>query len=234
MKNKTKNYAIILASGTGSRFGSEVPKQFLKINNKTILELSIEAFENNLEIDEIIVVITPEYKNLAEEILARNTYKKVSKILKGGETRKDSSSIGVSSIEESNANVLIHDCARPLVSQKIITDCIKALETYQAVNVAIPATDTTIEVENNIIKRVLNRSKLMLCQTPQCFRISTIKKAHELAKNDASFTDDCSLVVKYNLSDVYVVDGDVKNIKITYADDIYIAQKILNEKLKEV
>ena len=118
MENKTKNYAIILASGTGSRFGSEVPKQFLKINDKTILELSIEAFENNLEIDEIIVVITPEYKNLAEEILTKNTYKKVSKILKGGETRKDSSSIGVSSIEESEANVLIHDCARPLVSQK--------------------------------------------------------------------------------------------------------------------
>ena len=124
MENKTKNYAIILASGTGSRFGSEVPKQFLKINDKTILELSIEAFENNLEIDEIIVVITPEYKNLAEEILAKNAYKKVSKILKGGVTRKESSSIGVSSIEDSDSNVLIHDCARPLVSQKIITDCI--------------------------------------------------------------------------------------------------------------
>ena len=112
----------------------------------------ISVSKNNEELIEKYPIISIE-DALAEEILARNTYKKVSKILKGGETRKESSSIGVSSIEESDANVLIHDCARPLVSQKIITDCIKALETYQAVNVAIPATDTTIEVENNLIKK---------------------------------------------------------------------------------
>ena len=84
MEKELKNYAIILASGTGSRFGSEIPKQFLKINNKTILEFSIEAFETNSQINEIIIVITPEYRNLAEEILEKNNYKKVSKILNGG------------------------------------------------------------------------------------------------------------------------------------------------------
>lgn len=229
MERELKNYAIILASGTGSRFGSEVPKQFLKINDKTILEYSIEAFEKNSKIDEIIVVITPEYKNLAEEILEKNNYKKVKNLLNGGETRKDSSSIGVESIQEKEANVLIHDCARPFVSQRIINECIESLKTYKAINVAIPAVDTIIEVENRLIKKVLDRSKLMQCQTPQCFKLSIIKKAHELAKEDKSFTDDCSLVVKYNLSDVYVVEGDVKNIKITYADDIYMAQKILKE-----
>lgn len=229
MEKELKNYAIILASGTGSRFGSEIPKQFLKINDKTILEISIEAFENNSQIDEIIVVITPEYRKLAEEILKKNNYKKVSKILNGGETRKDSSSIGVESITEKEANILIHDCARPFVSQRIINECIESLKTYKAINVAIPAVDTIIEVENRLIKKVLDRSKLMQCQTPQCFKLSIIKKAHELAKEDKSFTDDCSLVVKYNLSDVYVVNGDVKNIKITYADDIYMAQKILKE-----
>ena len=138
MEKELKNYAIILASGTGSRFGGEIPKQFLKINNKTILEISIEAFENNSQIDEIIIVITPEYRNLAEEILKKNYYKKVSKLLNGGKTRKDSSSVGVDSISEKEANVLIHDCARPFVSQRIINECVESLKKYQAINVAIP------------------------------------------------------------------------------------------------
>ncbi len=83
-----KNYAVILASGKGSRLGEEIPKQFIKLAGKTILEHTIEIFENSKDTDEIIVVITPEYRHLAEDILLKNSYKKVTKLLNGGETRK--------------------------------------------------------------------------------------------------------------------------------------------------
>ena len=221
-----KNYAIILASGNGSRFGSDLPKQFTQINGRTILERSVDAFDSVEKIDEIIVVATPEYKHLAEEIINKNNYKKVSKILNGGEQRKDSSYNGVFSIEDKEANVLIHDCARPFVSKEIINNCIKALETHNAAGVAIPSTDTIIEVENNIIKSIPPRKNFMRVQTPQCFKLSLIKKAHELSKNDKDFTDDCGLIIKHNLSDIYIVEGDRKNLKITYPEDFYLAEKL--------
>jgi len=224
---KLKNYGIILASGTGSRYGADIPKQFVKIAGKTILEHTIEVFEKADGIDNIIIVITPEYRTMAEEILLKNNYKKVSKLLNGGEIRKESSYIGISSIEDKEANVLIHDCARPFLTQKIISNCIKALEKYDAVDVAIPSADTIVEIdENNIIRNIPKRAVLRRGQTPQCFKLSVIKKAHELSKNDKNFTDDCGLVVKYNLTDVFVVEGDVENIKVTYPSDIFMADRL--------
>ena len=222
-----KNYGIILASGTGSRYGSDVPKQFIKIAGKTILEHTIEVFEKAKAIDEIFIVITPEYRHVAENILLKNSFKKVSKHLNGGETRKDSSCIGITAVNDDEANVIIHDCARPFLTQKIISDCVEALKFYEAIDVAIPSADTIIEVdESNVIKNIPNRSKLRRGQTPQCFRLSTIKKAHELSKDDKNFTDDCGLVVKYNLADVYVVEGDIENIKVTYPSDIFMADRL--------
>ena len=221
-----KNYGIILASGKGNRYGEDIPKQFVKIAGKTMLEHTIEIFEKSKDIDEIIVVITPEYRALAENILLKNSYKKLSKLLNGGELRKDSSYIGISAIADDEANVLIHDCARPFLTQEIISDCVKALEKHDAIDVAVPATDTIIKVENDIISEIPKRSELMCGQTPQCFKLSLIKHAHELAKNDSNFTDDCGLVVKYNLAPVYVVKGSSENIKITYKSDIYIADRL--------
>ena len=221
-----KNYGIILASGTGIRYGGDVPKQFVKIAGKTILEHTVEIFEKVQNIDEIIIVITPEYRNFAENILLKNSFKKVTKLLNGGETRKESSYIGISSIDEEEANVIIHDCARPFLTEKIIVDCINALEKYSAVDVAIPSADTIIEVNDNIIQSIPNRKNLRRGQTPQCFKLSVIKKAHELSKNDNNFTDDCGLIVKYNLGEVFVVEGDIENIKVTYPSDIFMADRL--------
>lgn len=215
-----KNYAIILASGKGSRFGGDIPKQFIEYNGKTILEHSIYAFEQNKNIDGIVVVITPEYIEKGTEIISKAGFTKILKILKGGELRKDSSYIGVNSFDETEANVLIHDCARPFVTQRIIDDCIEALKTHNAVNTAIACTDTILVVKDNVICDIPKRSELMNCQTPQCFRLSLIKKAHEISANDIDFTDDCGLIVKNNLEKVFIVRGDVKNIKITYASDL--------------
>ena len=221
-----KNYGIILASGTGNRYGSDVPKQFVKVAGKTVFEHTVEVFEKAKEIDEIIVVITPDYRHFAEELILKNSYKKVSKLLNGGDTRKESSSIGIGSINDEEANVIIHDCARPFLSQRIIKDCVKALEAYNAVDVAIPSADTIIKVKDNVIEKIPERKYLMRGQTPQCFKLSIIKKAHELSKEDTNFTDDCGLIVKYGLGDVYVVDGEGENIKITYPEDIFMADRL--------
>lgn len=221
-----KNYAIVLASGSGNRFGGDIPKQFMLLKGKTILERSVEIFDQNACIDGIIVVITPEYIDRACSVLSK--YNKVLRVLKGGQTRKQSSYIGVNSLEDEDANVLIHDCARPLLSQKVLNDCINALNDYDAVAVASDVTDTVIEVKDGFITNIPERNALMNVQTPQCFRLPLIKKAHEMSLDDENFTDDCGLVIKQNLSDIYIVKGDKSNIKITYPNDLVIAEQLIN------
>lgn len=227
-----KNYALILASGKGERFGGDLPKQFLKINNRTVLEYSIDAFENNPNIDCIIIVSNPVFLDLTSEIVNQNRYKKVIKILAGGKTRKDSSEIGINAIEEDNAKVLIHDAVRPLVTDRIIDDCIKALDKFDAVSVAIKSSDTIVTVdENNIIQSIPSRNSVRRNQTPQCFKLKLIKQAHKLAnEQNLTVTDDCGLVVNSGLAPVYTVDGEEFNIKITYPEDLNFAEKFLSNK----
>lgn len=220
-------YGVILASGLGTRFSDDLPKQFAKVAGKTVLEHTIEVFEKSNHIDRTIIVITPQYRHILEEILLKNHYSKVCKVLNGGDTRKESSSIAISSIDEEDAFVMIHDCARPFLSDDIIKNCVDALKNYDAVDVAIPSADTLIEVsEDKIIKNIPERKFMRRGQTPQCFKLSLIKKAHELSKGDENFTDDCGLVVKHNLAPVYVVDGESKNFKVTMPEDIFMADKI--------
>ena len=219
-------YAVILASGKGERMNCGFPKQFAEIKGKTIIERSIEAFEKNENVDEIIVVSEPSTIEKIKEIVQRNGYKKVSKIVPGGTVRAESSSIGVGEVVEDDAKILIHDAARPLVTQKIINDCISVLDSCDAVNVAIKATDTIIEADCGKMKSTTERSRMMQVQTPQGFRVSTIKKAHFMAKKEgfAGATDDCGIVFRYGLSEIRIVEGDRTNIKITYPEDIAIAE----------
>jgi len=217
-----KNYAIILASGSSSRFGGELPKQFIKIDGKTILEHSVNAFEINENITDIIVVCNPDYIELSKEILS-NKFSKIRHITTGGKTRQESSYIGVSLVEEDNANVLIHDGARPFVSQKIINDCIEGLKKFDALGVVIESNDTMIKLdEKGFICEIPQRASLRRIQTPQCFKADIIKKAHELAKEDKSLvvTDDCGMVLHFNLAKIAVIEGDNANIKITHQSDL--------------
>ncbi|QDD68118.1 2-C-methyl-D-erythritol 4-phosphate cytidylyltransferase [Caminibacter pacificus] len=229
-----KNIAVILAGGVGSRFGGNIPKQFTKLAGKTIIEHTIDVFEKNDNIDEICIVIHPEWKHKIEEIVLNNNFKKVSKILNGGKERKDSSLAAIKAYEnERDINLLFHDAVRPFLDQNIIDECIENLNIYNAIDVAIPATDTIIEVENNYIKKIPPRSAMMQGQTPQAFKLKTIKKAYELAQQDNNFkpTDDCGIVKKYLPEEpIYVVKGHVKNIKITHPQDIYIADKLFQLK----
>ena len=217
-----KNYAIILASGSSSRFGGELPKQFIEIDGKTILEHSVNAFEINENITDIIVVCNPDYIELSKEILS-NKFSKIRHITTGGKTRQESSYIGVSLVEEDNANILIHDGARPFVSQKIINDCIDGLKKLDALGVAIESNDTMIKLDKNgFICEIPQRASLRRIQTPQCFKADIIKKAHKLAKEDKTLvvTDDCGMVLHFNLAKIAVIEGDNTNIKITHQSDL--------------
>jgi len=231
MRKTAKLYAVILAAGVSERLGSNIPKQFIKLAGKSILEHTIEIFERHTQIDEICLVTNPSYKNYVEEILLKNSYNKVTKVLIGGKTRQESTLAGISAISEEECFVLIHDAVRPFLSERIITEVIKSLDQYEAVDVAIPATDTIIRTNKDIILEIPDRSELMLGQTPQGFRFAILKKAYELYKqNPVKVTDDCGLIVKYNLGKVGIVQGDRFNMKVTYPEDLYYADKVFQVK----
>jgi len=238
LKFKMKNLAIILAGGSGLRLKHETPKQFLKLAGKLIIEHTIEKFEHHPNIDSIFIVTNPLYYEKTVEIVERNTYRKVKKILKGGKTRQESSYIGISAAEDSEyENVLIHDAVRPFISKKIIDEIIEKLKNFSAIDVAIPSPDTIIKIDDeNIITEIPERKYLRRGQTPQAFKLKLIKKAHDMAIKDnfLNATDDCSLILKYGLSDIYVVEGTDFNIKITYPIDIHIADKIFQVKNRTI
>ena len=226
-----KTIAIILSSGNGTRSGLKFPKQFLEIKGKTVLERSIIAFHTNELVNEIIIVSHPDYISSVQNIVRQGQYKKVSKIIAGGNTRQESSYNGINSITDKDAKILIHDAVRPFVTKEIINNCILQLDEHKAINVAIESSDTIIEIDNeNYIKNIPTRKYLKRVQTPQGFRLDIIKKAHQLAssRDDLSFTDDCGLVREFNLAKIKVIEGSENNIKITYPSDIKIAENIID------
>ncbi|MCZ4695109.1 2-C-methyl-D-erythritol 4-phosphate cytidylyltransferase [Ancylomarina euxinus] len=233
-----KNICVLLAGGNGNRLGGDLPKQFIKIAGKTIIEHSIDIFEKSEQIHEIVIVINPMYVQQIENIVIKNQYKKVKKILQGGKERSDSSLAAIHAYEhEPNSdhfNLIFHDAVRPFVSLSIIENVVSAMKKYNAVDVAIPATDTIIEVDkNDFIVNVPKRSSLRQGQTPQAFKLSTIRDAYKLAANDSAFTttDDCGVVLKYLPQEkVFVVEGSQSNIKVTYELDLFIADKLFQLK----
>lgn len=223
--------AVVLAGGTGSRVGLNIPKQLLKVAGRTIIEHTVAALHDCPEVDEIIVVMTPDFIDGAQKLLlGRSGWPKVSRVLAGGPDRNDSTRIALAAIEADEANVLFHDAVRPLVSRRVVSSCLEALGTYEAVDVAIGSADTIIRVDaEDRVVEIPDRSRLRRGQTPQGFRLSTIRRAYALAAADPDFraTDDCGVVLHY-LPDVaiYVVAGDEQNMKVTYPVDLFIADKL--------
>ena len=246
MKNTTnRNIAIILAWWVWSRFWNKKPKQLLKLAGKTILEHTIDKFILWIDkwyIHNIIISTKKEYIDEVEQMILKkySDYKKYINVISWWNTRQESSYNALLFLKEkwfsNEDNILIHDAVRPFITEKIIKDSINALNKYDSIDVAIPATDTIIKVdENNFIENIPNRNFLRRWQTPQWFKLWLIYKAHNLAlKNkDYSFTDDCWIILKYfPEKNIFVVDWDEKNIKITYPIDIYIANFLLQNWIK--
>jgi 2-C-methyl-D-erythritol 4-phosphate cytidylyltransferase len=229
-----KNIAVILAGGSGARMEETIPKQFLKVAGKKVIEHTIDAFELNPNIDDIIIVSRVDYISDVEQLIINNQYTKVKKVLQGGTERYQSSLSAIYSGDDDTDNLIFHDAVRPLVNNRIIDDCIEALKTYKAVDVAIKAADTIIQVDDRgRIASIPPRSKLRNGQTPQCFKRGIIKKAYQSALNDPNFvtTDDCGVVVKYLPEiPVYVVEGEMFNMKLTYKEDLFLLDKLFQLK----
>lgn len=226
-----KNIAIILAGGSGQRLGDPIPKQFLKIAGKKVIEHTLDVFQNHPQIDEIAVVCHPHHINEVENLLIKNHYTKLKKVLQGGKERCDSSLAAINAYDVGKEiNLIFHDAVRPLVNDRIISDCISALCIYNAVDVAIKTTDTIIQSDDeNRITGIPPRRFLRNGQTPQAFKLSTIKRAYELALQDPEFktTDDCGVVYKYLPDEpVFIVEGELFNMKLTYKEDVFLLDKL--------
>ncbi|MFC4011580.1 2-C-methyl-D-erythritol 4-phosphate cytidylyltransferase [Nonomuraea purpurea] len=230
----SRSVGVLLAGGVGQRVGRDTPKQLIEVAGKTILEHSMDVFEGAPEIDEIVVLMTPGYTDRVREIVGKGGYRKVSTIVEGGASRTESTWRALRELGPEECDVLLHDAVRPLVEPRIITECVKALETHSAVNVAIPSSDTVFVAVpgpgGEVIGEVLDRSRLRRSQTPQCFKLSVIRQAYERAFADPEFagrpaTDDCGVVLRY-LPEVpiHVVRGSERNIKVTHPDDLRIAE----------
>lgn len=228
------NVAVVLAGGSGRRLGGDLPKQFLQVGGRRIIEYSIDAFEKNVGIDEISVVVNQDYVSLMDEIVAANSWTKLKHVLHGGAERYDSSLSAIRSYEGTSCNLIFHDAVRPLVSQRIISDVVAAIENYNSVAVSVPATDTIVKVDESgrMIGEILQRSQLRCQQTPQGFHYETIAKAYKVALEDPNFvvTDDCGVVSRYLPEEkIFIVDGEDTNIKVTYRNDLEILECWLNE-----
>ena len=231
-----RNIAIILAGGVGSRLGMSTPKQFFKVAGKMVVEHTIDVFERNQHIDEIAIVSNPALVADFENIVLRNKWRKVKKILKGGAERYYSSLSAITAYQNEDANLIFHDAVRPLVSQRIIDDVVKALDTHRAVNVAVPSADTIIEVDGDFITNIPDRSRLRRGQTPQAFDRQLIAEAYVKALKDPNFrtTDDCGVVRTYLPEEpIFVVRGEESNMKLTYREDTYMMDKLFQLKSTE-
>jgi 2-C-methyl-D-erythritol 4-phosphate cytidylyltransferase len=226
-----RTVAVVLAGGTGSRVGLDRPKQLLKVAGRTLIEHTVEALHGCPEIDEIIVMMAPDHVEEARELLlGRPTLPKLSRVLPGGADRNASTRAALPALGDEECNVLFHDAVRPLLPRGVVSACVAALRDYAAVDVAIPSADTIVRVDDaGCIADIPDRSRLRRGQTPQGFRLSTIRRAYELAAADPDFraTDDCGVVLRY-LPDVpiYVVPGDEVNLKVTYPIDLFLADKL--------
>lgn len=228
-----RTVAVVLAGGSGQRFGSGIPKQLLPLAGRALIEHSVAAFEEAPGVAGILVVMAPGFAGQVRELLSGGAYQKVIGVIDGGATRPESTRRAIAALGEDECDVLFHDAARPLVEQRIIADCVRALRTSQAVGVGLATSDTMVIVDDGVMTGMPPRDTLRRCQTPQGFRLSVIRQAHALAQADQAFsdlaaTDDCGVVLRY-LPEVAVrvIPGSERNIKITYPGDLSVAEALL-------
>lgn len=227
---------IIVAGGSGKRMASPVKKQFIKLRDKAILAYTIEAFQCMEEIQDIIVVTSKEdISKVKTEIVEKYDFHKVRCIVEGGKERQDSVYNGLLAVDESMQYVMIHDGARPFISQSILKEAIEKTIRYKATVVAVPTKDTIkrVDVEQNTVKETLPREQLWLAQTPQSFKKELLLKAYHYAiEQKLAVTDDSSIVEAYGHK-VAIVLGDYKNIKITTPEDLILGESFLGAMKEE-
>jgi 2-C-methyl-D-erythritol 4-phosphate cytidylyltransferase len=223
------NIAIIVAAGSGQRFASDQLKQFASLLGKPIIIHTLERFEACPTIDEIVLILSEGGRDEFSRVGGECAFTKLKPVVTGGETRAQSVSNGLDSIDAARADiVVVHDGARPLVSIDEITRTVeKAAETGAACLVA-DVTDTIKEVDGAYIARTIDRDRLRRALTPQAFRYDLLWQAFHRGDLSESITDECYLVEKLGVK-IALVDGNARNIKITRREDIALAEALLTE-----
>jgi 2-C-methyl-D-erythritol 4-phosphate cytidylyltransferase len=233
-------FGAILAGGIGSRMGNvEKPKQFLLLGDKPILIHTIEKFNLYSEFEELIVLSPKSWINYTKDIITKyiSDWEKIT-VIEGGKLRNDTIMNAITHIENSytiddDSIIVTHDSVRPFVTHRIIEENIKYAKEYGACDTVIPASDTIVESENNkTITNIPNRNIMYQGQTPQSFKITKLKNLYNNLSNDEkeTLTDAAKIFVMKN-EDVFLVEGEVTNIKITYTYDIKVANSILKENI---
>ncbi len=229
-----QNIAIIFAGGTGKRMNTKSkPKQFLELHGKPILIYTLEAFQNNENIDAIIIVMLESHIDFCRTLVEKYDISKVADIVPGGETGQESIFHGINKAYElyhEDSIVLIHDGVRPLVDQDTINKCIECTLLHGTAITVAPATETiTRKGQSEIVEEIIDRKSCQLAKAPQCFYLGNIYNAHrksrEEGKND--YIDSATLMKHYGY-DLYTVEGKSENIKITTPGDFYIFRAIVD------
>lgn len=221
--------AIILAGGKGKRMGSAISKQFIDIKGKPIIYYTLKKFSKNKKIDNIIVVLPEDEVKYFKENILKKYELRINKIVIGGKERQDSVYNALKSLKNSSTDiVLIHDGARPFISERIINEGIKFAEIYGAAAPGVMPKDTIkVKNEKNFSVDTPNRANLVSIQTPQVFKFDEILECHEKIRyNGEKVTDDTMVVEKYGYS-VYLYDGEYTNIKVTTPEDLILAERLI-------
>ena len=218
--------AIIAAAGSGQRFGSKIPKQFLDLAGRPVVRHAIDRFLAAPSIDAVVVVVARERMDEFEEDRARSSGKLI-RVVEGGASRAGSVLNGLAAVPAETQIVAVHDGARPLVTADEIERTLAAARASGAACLVAPVTDTIKALNGDLIDRTLDRTSLRRALTPQAFRLELLRRAYEQAGDDFfSATDECSLVERLG-HPITPVDGSSRNIKITTADDLLIAECLL-------
>ncbi len=223
------NTAIIVAAGSGTRFGADKAKQFLEILGKPVVVHALEQFEFCPQIDEIVLVLpSGEIENFSK-IAAKYNLKKLVKTVAGGETRSASVQSGFDAIDSQKCEIVaVHDGARPLVTSEEISKTIERARKTGAACLVADVTDTIKEISGGEIVRTVDRAKLRRALTPQAFRYEILRRALEAKKPDEIATDESFLVEQSGIK-VSIVEGGAQNIKITHAEDLILAESLLKQ-----
>lgn len=225
-----KAAAVIVAAGSGTRFGGD--KIFAELCGAPVLVRSLTAFEKTPRISEIVLVVREDMMQTAGELCRAYNISKLRLIVPGGATRPLSCYAGVMSVSDEAEIIAIHDGARPLVTPEIIEQTVWDAYRHGAAVPAVPVRDTIKKAEKNVVLETPERSKLYAVQTPQCFQRDVIRGAlAEAVKNAPEITDDCAAVERIG-GQVWLSEGSEENLKITTPLDLELAELIWKRRQK--
>ncbi|MFH1198221.1 MAG: 2-C-methyl-D-erythritol 4-phosphate cytidylyltransferase [bacterium] len=222
-----KTYAIIPSGGEGKRISGSLPKQYRQFDGKEMIAYTLETFQKCDEVDEIVIAARDDYFELISKLKEKYKITKLSRVVSGGKERQDSVYNAFNSIKWGIGDLIaVHDAARPLLPNDILTSAIISAKKYDNIVVAYKAKDTLVKADD-FIESYLSRDEIYFVQTPQIFRAEILKEAFEKAIADNFYGTDESMLVKRASYDVRIVEGSAFNFKVTTDSDLELFQKLI-------